>query len=807
MKIGTKMFLLFFLVAVTPTVIHGFVHKLVVEDAFQRRIGNSLHIVAEEKANAVTGLLRDRIREVKGLAKWPHVLEALHRTNRTYDGRSDDEIRQSMARIDKTWINTKAQSAIAQERIGNELSQLFRDYITIAPEAYGEILVTDVRGGTVAMSRPLTDFNQADEGWWQDAFAGDREFVRVDDRGYDLSVGAGVIGVAVPVIDQGVKIGVLKVNFLTTDFINIVSTSGAGHPEWVSLVRSDGTAVAGAHAEQDHLHLSPENLQAVESGATQDWIETTHAERKVIASSAVVTVPLLVRQTPPSAQKGISGEIWQPTTWSVLVETDMVHAFKPIEQLKLATYYFIIATLALIFLLAYLASRSFTAPVLRIRKGMQRVGEGDLAHRVSMGRADELGDLARAFDIMTERLQETMARRDSLEQAQQRLIEERQKAQESEERLNLILNSTMDGIYAIDRDGICYMCNPSAVRLLGYQNDDQIIGQNAHSLFHHSYADGTPFSEQNCKISKSYRQGTTIQEHDDVFWKQDGSSFRVSYTAHPILHNDTIVGAVCSFIDISDRIEAEKALRQSQKMESLGNLAGGIAHDVNNMLLPIILLSGKVLAELEVDSRAYRRLQKITEAATKAQSLIAGILTFSRRSDEEPKLEKTSLQDAVRNTLEFLQSTFPSTITIRTDLPAEPLEVEIDISQFTTVLLNLASNAVDAMEGHVGELKFAASRMVIDGALSAQIPNLSAQEAVLLTVSDTGCGMDEQTLVRIFDPFFTTKEVGEGTGLGMAMVHGIIAKHHGAITVSSVVGEGTTFSIYFPLVTEPPAEA
>jgi PAS domain S-box-containing protein len=249
----------------------------------------------------------------------------------------------------------------------------------------------------------------------------------------------------------------------------------------------------------------------------------------------------------------------------------------------------------------------------------------------------------------------------------------------------------------------------------------------------------------------------------------------------------------------------ETQLNQAQKMESIGVLAGGIAHDFNNILTGILGFAeiGRISAR---DPRAVGEcFDEIRKAGIRARDLVAQILTFSRQSEaEQVPLE---LGRIVGEAVKFLRASTPATITIERHLG--PGRVRADPTQLHQVVLNLATNAVHAMRERAGTLKILVEPATVDAALAALMPNVEPGEFMRLTVSDTGHGIDAATLERIFDPFFTTKPIGEGTGLGLAVVQGIVRAHHGGITVASGPDQGTTFAVYLPVcaVTSPEAAA
>jgi PAS domain S-box-containing protein len=239
----------------------------------------------------------------------------------------------------------------------------------------------------------------------------------------------------------------------------------------------------------------------------------------------------------------------------------------------------------------------------------------------------------------------------------------------------------------------------------------------------------------------------------------------------------------------------ESQLNQAQKMESIGVLAGGIAHDFNNILTGILGFAeiGRISTR---DARAVGEcFDEIRKAGLRARDLVAQILTFSRQSDaEQVPLEFARI---VGDAVKFLRASTPATIKIERRLGAG--SVRADPTQLHQVVLNLATNAIHAMRDQPGTLTIAVAPVEVDAALAAQMPNVEPGAFMVLSVGDTGHGIEAATLKLIFDPFFTTKPIGEGTGLGLAVVQGIVRAHRGGITVTSVPEQGTTFRVYLPV--------
>lgn len=256
--------------------------------------------------------------------------------------------------------------------------------------------------------------------------------------------------------------------------------------------------------------------------------------------------------------------------------------------------------------------------------------------------------------------------------------------------------------------------------------------------------------------------------------------------------------------DITERKRVEEALtkterqfRQSSRMEAIGTLAGGIAHDFNNILTAILGYTELALATVPKESRTQRNLQEVLTAGHRAKHLVLQILTFSRQAGQGKK--PTPLHMVVRESLKLLRSTIPTTIEIRQALKTEAT-ILADPTQMHQIIFNLCTNAEYAMREPGGILNVVLEDVEVTEDLARTISGLQVSPHVRLTVQDTGSGMTPEVLERLFDPFFTTKPIGEGSGMGMAVVHGIIMGHRGAIVVDSVVNKGTKIEVYLPTV-------
>lgn len=328
----------------------------------------------------------------------------------------------------------------------------------------------------------------------------------------------------------------------------------------------------------------------------------------------------------------------------------------------------------------------------------------------------------------------------------------------------------------------------------------EITGYNEAELEPMTFADITHPEdlEHDKAMAKKVRSGT-IREYtrEKRYLRKDHSEIWVSLTVSAMwAPGETPDFFIAVVQDITRRKLLEDQVRQAQKMEAIGTLAGGIAHDFNNILAAINGYTELSLMTLEQNPKVREHLGSVMQAAGRATSLVRQILAFSRQ--QEAARHPIILGPIVAECVALLRATIPTTIEFETSLAPDAPTVLADAIQVHQILMNLGTNAWHAMKDHHGLLKVTLERCKVDAAQAARQSRLSPGVYTRISVSDTGCGMDQPTVLRIFEPFFTTKPVGEGTGLGLAVVHGIMDNHEGAITVASTPGKGTVFQLYFP---------
>ncbi|MCJ7604178.1 MAG: response regulator [Desulfobulbaceae bacterium] len=367
---------------------------------------------------------------------------------------------------------------------------------------------------------------------------------------------------------------------------------------------------------------------------------------------------------------------------------------------------------------------------------------------------------------------------------------------QSRERYRVLYDNAPVGYFSISaHDGAILQCNKQAVQLLGY--DLQTMMQ---MKVFDLYADTTQCQAKAEMIFRKFKAGATLRNEECEMKKKDGSLIWVSVSVNPVLDDAGLVIESRSIvIDISERKRLEAALFQAQKMESIGTLAGGIAHDFNN-LLNVIIGYGSIMKSSLTDDENRSHLANILSAANRAAQLTKGLLTFSRKQVLE--LLPVNINEIIKGFEKMLWRIMGEDVAMSSSLSAKDLVVMADRIQIEQVLMNLVSNSRDAMpDGGMLAIDTCAVELH-DGDVERKEYSIKPGGYALISVSDSGHGMDAQTRERIFDPFFTTKEVGKGTGLGMAIVYGIVKQHEGYINCYSEPGQGATFKIYLPLVKE-----
>jgi len=380
---------------------------------------------------------------------------------------------------------------------------------------------------------------------------------------------------------------------------------------------------------------------------------------------------------------------------------------------------------------------------------------------------------------------------------------------DAQKRIHLLVDSLAEGLFDMDKEGICTFINQRALDLLGYQDANQVIGQHIHEFIHHSDVQKNIIAYENCQIAAVMDTAVAVRVDDEVFWRADGSPLTVSYHATPV-HDDVgdVVGIVVSFLDISAQLVAEnereqmrKQVEHTQRLESLGVLAGGIAHDFNNLLSTIMGNASLAVNHLGEADVVMKHMQRINKACSRAADLCQQMLAYSGHGDV--KKESLNLSELVQDMGQLLEVTLSKGIVLDFHL-ADPIKLmDADIARIQQIVMNLLTNANEAMGDKQGSIRLTTGVMDVNQDFLQGCyanTNMTPGRYVFFEVHDHGCGMDYATSERIFEPFFTTKFTGRG--LGMSAVLGIVRAHDGVLKMDSVVGKGTCIRVLFPALDE-----
>jgi PAS domain S-box-containing protein len=389
-------------------------------------------------------------------------------------------------------------------------------------------------------------------------------------------------------------------------------------------------------------------------------------------------------------------------------------------------------------------------------------------------------------------------------------ISERQETEralrESEGRFQDVFTNSPIGMALYDADRSLVMVNRACLSMLGIPDRTEFTKFN---LFDNPFLPGDIRQAMqrgdSCRYEGSIDFEQVRAQSLFVTGKRGQAHFDIQVTNLGLDRDFKPQGYLAQLQDITKRVKAESALhqserqlRQAQKMEAIGTLAGGIAHDFNNILTPILGYTEMTLYSCDKDNPIREYMQEVLKASHRAKDLVNQILTFSRQSDKEGRPIRVT--PIVKEVLKLIAATTPPNIEIQRVLKTDQDVVIAEPTQLHQVLMNLCTNAIHAMESGGGVIEARMMDFVIGSRAKSEFPQLEPGRYLRLSVKDTGSGMTQATLDRIFEPFFTTKESGKGTGMGLAVVHGIVSSLHGTIAVDTEVGKGSTFHVILPVV-------
>jgi PAS domain S-box-containing protein len=418
--------------------------------------------------------------------------------------------------------------------------------------------------------------------------------------------------------------------------------------------------------------------------------------------------------------------------------------------------------------------RILVKPLSKIGSQLLEIADGDFGGRMEPVLQKDLNSIVVAANMMSEEI-----------------ALQTRKLRENERNYREVFNATSDAIFIHDAaDGSIVDVNQTMLEMYGYSR------QEAMALQVDDLSRGeSPYSQQEAAemVQKALHEGPQVFKWQAR--KKDGTLFWSEVALKKTVIGDEQV-VLATVRDISEREQLEENLRHAQKMEAIGTLAGGIAHDFNNILTAILGYTELARMKTNVRSEQFVYLRQIEKASMRARDLVRQILTFGRKQHQKKKVVR--LSSIVGEALALLRSSIPVSVEIKQQLSSSS-RVKVDPGQIHQVIINLCTNGYQSMAGSSGTLTISLKDVdLAPSDIQAGSLDLTPGSYVVIEVSDNGAGMNEETMDKIFEPYYTTKDSEKGTGLGLAVVHGIVKSHHGQITVNSEPGRGTTFRVYLP---------
>lgn len=435
--------------------------------------------------------------------------------------------------------------------------------------------------------------------------------------------------------------------------------------------------------------------------------------------------------------------------------------------------------------LSIFLSRRISSPILDLTRVTSKMSHGNLEIAAVITTDDEIGELASAFNHMTGEIRRSMAA-----------------LRESEERYRLLLNNQTDLVAKVDREGVFLFVSPSYCKMFG-KSEEELLGTKFMPLVHEDDRRHTA-EEMEKVLQPPYHSTFKQRAMTKTGWRW------LEWASTPVFDEENnVVEIVGVGRDITERekAEAEKAelaaqLKQAQKLEIVGQFAGGVAHDFNN-LLQVIIGYGEMMIESESLDNDQENLDSILGAANRAAALVKQLLAFSRR--QVLRLESMNLNEVVADLAKMIRRIIGEHISFITDTDSGLRPIFADRGQMEQILMNLCINARDAMPDG-GSITVRTQNVILDEAYCRKHLDINPGAYIQLSVADDGTGMDVEARERLFEPYFTTKATEGGTGLGLATVYGIVRQHHGAIDLRSEQGVGTEFEIFFPRCENSPTD-
>jgi len=579
--------------------------------------------------------------------------------------------------------------------------------------------------------------------------------VRISTRGrFSLVVGTVILN------EKGEKIGVVagSMGLMDRNPQLYQAVLSAPFPDQYQVFLVTDNNILLAHSDKKLPQPSRENLKKLSTQPFMEYFKVGDREAKSITHMG---------------KKYILGFAAVPTTnWNVVVQVPNSFVAQSVSKVTKRLSTLLGVLLLCILSVSLFFAKRFSDSLSSLTMALKSFGEQGKAELAIAKGGGEIRDAVNAFNNMVVDRQKVESR-----------------LQESEARFRTLVDQAADAFFLHDMEGRILDVNQQACDSLGYSKEE---------LLSMTVADIDAVSVDKDYIANLWKKlspkiPVTVE---GVHLRKDGTTFPVEVSIGTLItEKNNYILALAR--DISSRVNVEQELRQAQKMEGIGTLAGGIAHDFNNILTAIFGNIGLAKLKVGKSDPLNEHLESINTSAIRAKDLVQQILTFSRKTEHDKQPIRVDI--VLKEAMKLLRSSIPTTIEIKEDIISKGI-VLADQTQLHQIIMNLCTNAYHAMSEKGGTLSVALKNVDITPDDISMGIELNPGRYLQLNVSDTGCGMNQKTIEKIFEPYFTTKESGGGTGLGLAVVHGIVKEHGGHITVYSKPNQGTTFHVYLPAI-------
>ncbi len=789
LQVRTKLLIVFLLISLSSVTAVALVVNRQTSVILTKEVGADLKNHANMQGIAVGNLLQQQIELLQSLSLNEILINKANLANSLYD--NDPAAAQArIVGMDKAWETAVETDRIAQIVLTNSAADELQAFRSRFPD-HREIFITDRHGDLLAATNLISDYYQADEPWWQNAYDEGNGRAIIQPPQFNESVQTYRLALAVPVYDRDGQtvIGILRTTYSLHTLGNLLySPIPENHPPLLDMVFPGNQIISPAAFLQNKPETANEpivlNEITLHNLQTETSARITLGDADYLASLAPITT---IDHKPLIDDLG----------WRIIArqERDTALALVASQQRTI----WLLAVLIMLFtgIIAQFATQYLTNPILRLTDAAQQIRDGRLDIQAPVLTNDEIGELAATFNDMTDRLRHVIARLEEHGEALEKRVAERTTELEQQKNMmDVILSTTPTYFFVFDRSNQYIYASPPTLDAMGLT----LAG-----LKTCSQEEPPSFipKRMNEELNRVLQTGRPAANEFQISFAQQTKQFE--YALNPVYDNEDreeVTAVVITIRDVTEQKLAQEALWRSQKMESLGILAGGVAHDFNNLLVALLGQTSLALRKLPPDSPAQKHVAKAMKAAERAADLTKQMLAYSGKGHFT--MQPIRLNRLIQENSHLLEAVIPKKVQLRLDLANNLPLIDGDPGQLQQIVMNLILNAAEAIGDKDG-------LVMVTTRIKAITDNderywektgapLTPGEYVCLQVHDDGAGMDEATLAKIFDPFFTTKFTGRG--LGLAAVLGIVRGHEGGLAVSSQPDAGTTFELLFPAIRE-----